>query len=166
MENNMDKKIPDVTVVRIPTFRAVTKGLVSWDEIFDESYESWRSAHSHFFTPILYDSPDFMFQQDGKVAWIWKIKDNISGTDVKPYEITEFQGGLYALAVSIDADGESHDKVRHKMEKWLESTNFVIDHDREMLGHMIYVDDEIKLGLGYEQMVLYAPIKLKEGITK
>ena len=29
----------------------------------------------------------------------------------------------------------------------------------EEMGHMIYVDGEIKKGLGYEQMALYAPIK-------
>ena len=47
------------------------------------------------------------------------------------------------------------------MERWLEGTNFVMDKDRELMGHMIYVDDEIKEGLGYHQMNLYAPIRLK-----
>ncbi|MDD4495739.1 MAG: hypothetical protein PHV32_15615 [Eubacteriales bacterium] len=69
---------------------------------------------------------------------------------------------MYAVAVSVDGDGESHDKVRSKTAKWLEITNFIIDNDRELMGHMIYVDDEIKKGLGYHQMSLYAPIKLKE----
>ena len=82
--------------------------------------------------------------------------------DTHPYEIIEFSGGLYAVAVSVDGDGESHDRVRSKTEKWLESTNFIIDSDRELMGHMIYVDDEIKAGLGYLQMNLYAPIKLKQ----
>lgn len=27
---------------------------------------------------------------------------------------------------------------------------------------MVYVDDEIREGLGYHQMMLYSPIKLKE----
>ena len=81
--------------------------------------------------------------------------------DTYPYKIIEFPGGLYAAAVSVDGDGESHNKVRSKTEKWLESTNFVIDSDRELMGHMIYEDDEIKEGLGYHQMNLYAPIKLK-----
>ena len=58
---------------------------------------------------------------------------------------------------------ESHNRVRSKTEKWLESTNFIIDSERELMGHMIYVDDEIKEGLGYHQMNLYAPIKLREG---
>ena len=157
----LDKKIPDIIIVRIPAFRAVTMGLVSWDEIFDSGYESWREAHSHFFIPVLFDGYDLMYGKDGKVAWIWRIHDNITEADVIPYKIIEFQGGLYAAAISVDGDGESHDKVRNKVAKWLESTNFIIDSDREMMGHMIYVDDEIKKGLGYEQMALYAPIKLR-----
>lgn len=32
------------------------------------------------------------------------------------------------------------------------------------MGHMIYVDEEIKKGLGYHQMNLYLPIKLKDNL--
>ncbi len=49
----------------------------------------------------------------------------------------------------------------HKIEKWIERTNFVIDDSRATSVHMIYVDDEIKKGLGYHQLNFYAPIKLK-----
>ena len=49
-----------------------------------------------------------------------------------------------------------------KVEKWLEKTNFVIDESRAASVHMIYVDDEIKEGLGYHQLNLYAPIKRKD----
>ena len=48
------------------------------------------------------------------------------------------------------------------MGKWLERTNFMIDDSRFLMGNMIYVDDEIKERLGYNQMNLYAPIKLKQ----
>ena len=158
----LDTKVPDVIIARIPAFRAVTMGHVSWDEIFDAEYEAWREAHMHFFTPILFDGYDFMYGKDDMVAWIWRIKDTVTEKDVAPYQITQFQGGLYAVAVSVDGDGESHDKVRSKMAKWLEGTNFIIDTGRYLMGHMIYVDDEIKQGLGYEQMALYAPVKLKD----
>jgi len=87
----------------------------------------------------------------------------VTEADTRPYKIVEFPGGLYAVAVSVDGDGESHDKVRSKTEKWLESTNFVMDDSRDLMGNMIYVDDEIKAGLGYHQMNLFAPIKLKKG---
>ncbi|MDE6725008.1 MAG: MerR family transcriptional regulator, partial [Ruminiclostridium sp.] len=81
-----------------------------------------------------------------------------------PYEIVEFSGGLYALAVSIDGDDESGNKVMQKIEKQIEKTNFVIDNSRTTAVHIIYGDDEIRKGLGYDQMNFYAPIKLKDGV--
>ncbi len=158
----LDKKVPDVMIVKIPKFRAVTTGLVTFEEIFGGGgFKPWMEANQHFFKPVIFDCPDFLYGKDGKAAWIWAIKDGVTEADTHPYEIIEYTGGLYAVAVSVDGDGESHDKVRSKTEKWLESTNFIIDSDRELMGHMIYVDDEIKEGLGYHQMNLYAPIKLK-----
>lgn len=154
----LDSKVPDIMVVRIPKFRAVTTGLMTFEEAFDGTFESWRENHGDLFECVIFDCPDFLY---GKAAWIWAVKDEVTEADTYPYEIIEYPGGLYAAAVSIDGDGESHNKVRRKTAKWLENTNFVIDSDRELMGHMIYVDDEIKEGLGYHQMTLYAPIKLK-----
>ena len=163
----LDKKIPDVIIVRIPKFRAMTTGLVGWDEVFDMGSDAKAIELSQrgLIIPILFDGHDFLYGKDGKVAWIWRITDDATETDTHPFDITEFQGGLFAISVSIDGDGESHDKVRSKTAKWLETTNFKIDNDREMLGHMIYANGnganpDIYKGLGYEQMVLYVPIKL------
>jgi len=47
----LDKKIPDVMVVRLPKFRAVTSGALPWDELFDK-FEKWHEEHSHFFRDI------------------------------------------------------------------------------------------------------------------
>ena len=157
----LDNKVPDIIIVKIPNFRAVTSGLVTFEELFGSGFGEWQELHKHLFKPVLFDCPDFLTGKDGKAEWFWGIKDDVTEVDVKPYTITEFQGGLYTVAVSVDGDGESHDKVRSKTEKWLKSTNFVIDNDRVMMGNIIYVDDEIKEGLGYHQMNLYAPIKLK-----
>ena len=33
---NFDKKVPDIMIIRVPRFRAVTSGLVSWDGFEDE----------------------------------------------------------------------------------------------------------------------------------
>lgn len=158
----LDNKVPDIMIVRIPKFKAVTSGLMTFDELFGGGFGPWQEAHMHLFKPVIFDAPDFLYGKDGKVAWIWAIKDEVTEADTHPYKIIEYTGGLYAVAVSVDGDGESHNRVRSKTEKWLESTNFIIDSDRELMGHMIYVDDEIKEGLGYHQMNLYAPIKLKE----
>jgi len=157
----LDKKIPDIIVTRIPNFKAMTTGLVGWDEVFNMGIDK-DVKYQELITPIIFDGHDFLYGKGDKVAWIWRVKDGVTEADTQPFEIIEHPGGLYAVAVSVDGDGESHEKVRSKVQKWLESTNFVIDNDREMMGHMIYVDDEIKKGLGYEQMALYAPIKLSD----
>lgn len=157
----LDSKIPDIMVVRIPKFRAITSGLLTFEELFGGGFESWQESHNHLFKPAIFDAADFLCEKDGKVEWIWALKDDVTKAETEPYDIIEYPGGLYAVAVSVDGDGESHNKVRNKTEKWLEGTNFVIDTERGLMGHMIYVDDEIKAGLGYHQMNLYAPIRLK-----
>lgn len=157
----LDNKIPDIMIVRIPKFRAVTSGIMTFEELFGGDFGPWQEDHNHFFKPVIFDAPDFLCGKDGNAEWIWAVKDEVTEADTCPYEIIEYPGGLYAVAVSVDGDGESNDKVRSKTDKWLESTNFVIDSERELMGHMIYVDDEIKEGLGYHQMNLYTPIKLK-----
>ncbi len=157
----LDNKIPDIMIVRIPKFRAVTSGLVSFEELFGGEFEPWQEAHNYLFKPVIFDAADFLCEKDGKVEWIWTLRDDVTKDDVSPYDIIEYPGGLYAVAVSVDGDGESNNQVRNKTERWLERTNFVIDKERGLMGHMIYVDDEIKEGLGYHQMNLYTPIKLK-----
>ena len=156
----LDSKVPDIMIVRIPKFRAVTSGIMTFEELFGGDFGPWQEDHNHFFKPVIFDAPDFLCGKDGNAEWIWAVKDEVTEADAYPYEIIEYPGGLYAVAVSVDGDGESNNKVRSKTEKWLESTNFVIDSERELMGHMIYVDDEIKEGLGYHQMNLYTPIKL------
>ena len=159
----LDNKVPDIMIIRIPKFRAVTSGLASIDEVFG-LFGQWQEAHQHFFQGVIFDSFDFLTGIDGKFEWVFGVKDEVTEADTHPYKIIEYPGGLYAVAVSVDGDGESHDKVRRKTEKWLENTNFIIDSDRLLMGHMIFVDDEIKKGLGYNQMNLYAPIKLRDEI--
>lgn len=158
----LDRKVPDIMIVRIPPFRAVTSGLVTFEELFGGDFGPWQEAHNHLFRPVLFDAPDFLCGRDGKAEWFWAVRDDVTEADTAPWKIVECPGGLYAVAVSIDGDGESHDHVRRKTEKWLENTDFVLDEERELMGHMIYVDDEIKEGLGYDQMNLYAPVRLKK----
>ena len=159
----LNNKVPDIMIVRIPKFKAITSGAMPYDEIFGK-FQLWQEAHNDFFQPIIFDAPDFLSENNGNLEWLWRIKDEITQADTAPYEIIEHPGGLYAAAVSIDGDDESGSKVLQKIEKWIEKTNFVIDESRTTSVHMIYTDDEIRKGLGYNQMNFYAPIKLKNDI--
>ena len=159
----LNDKVPDIVIVRIPKFRAVTSGAMSYEDVFGK-FQIWQEAHNDFFQSIIFDAPDFLCESSGNLEWIWRIKDDITEADTTPYRIIEHTGGLYAAAVSIDGDDESGSKVLQKIEKWIEKTNFVIDDSRKTSVHMIYADDEIRKGLGYHQLNFYAPIKLKNNI--
>lgn len=152
--------MPDIIIVRIPKFRAVTSGAMSYEDVFGK-FQTWQEAHNDFFQPVIFDAPDFLCEKNGSLEWIWRVKDNITEADTAPYKIIEHTGGLYAAAVSIDGDDESGGRVLQKIEKWIEKTNFVIDGSRATSAHMIYADEEIRKGLGYHQLNFYAPIKLK-----
>ena len=99
-----------------------------------------------------------------KLEFIMAIKDHITEADTAPYKIIEFEGGLYAMAVCIDDDHESANKVENKICRWIETTNFMYDESRGVMGHMNFNDEEIKKGLGYEQFLRFVPIKLKEEV--
>ena len=156
-----DLKIPDIMIVRVPTFRAVTSGSVPWEVAFG-AFSQWVDEHRHFLAEVVFGSADFLTGDAEKVEWVWRIRDEIQEADVAPYQVTEFQGGLYAVAVSIDGDGESHDKVWAKVNDWVATTNFIEDQSRFPVAHMIYVDEEIMTGLGYNQMNLYLPVKVND----
>lgn len=157
----LDKKIPDIMIVRLPPFRAVTSGRMSFEALFGGGFMPWQEQHNHLFVPVIFDACDFLSGAGEEFEWFWAVGNDVTEAETQPYRIIMHPGGLYAAAVSIDGDGTSHNKVRSKIAKWLENTNFIFDESRDFLGHMIYVDDEIKSGLGYHQMNLYTPIRLR-----
>ena len=157
----LDNKIPDVMIVKLPSFRAVTSGRMSFESLFS-TFMPWQEEHNHLFVPIIFDSCDVLSGTGEEFEWFFAVGNDVTEIDTLHYRIVMHPGGLYAAAVSIDGDGTSHNKVRDKIAKWLEKTNFIYDDSRDFLGHMVYVDDEIKAGLGYHQMNLYTPIRLKQ----
>jgi len=160
--DKLDKKIPDVMVVRIPKFRAATTGYGDFGMVFDSGIDKWQEQNNHLLKNIIFDCPDFLMGGNKGVQWIWAVEDGVGEADTAPYKIIEFEGGLYASAVCIDGDDESMGKVHDKINKWIQGTNFEHDAERDWMGHMTYVHDDIKQGLGYEQLQRYVPIKLKQ----
>ncbi len=169
----LDKKIPDIMVVRIPGFKAVTCGDQPWGEMFKEGgymYQLWQ--YYHFYKSVIFDCFDFLLSKNDKAEWICAVKDGVTNADISPFKLFDFPGGLYAMAVSIDEDNESIHKVEDKVCRWIESTNFELDKDRNVMFNMPYLYEDgrdiaykdIEKGLGYKQMQRYFPIKLKEGI--
>ena len=167
----LDEKVPDIMVVRIPGFRAVTVGEQSWEDMFNNGgymYQLWQ--YVHLYKDVIFDCFDFLMPVDDKAEWICAVKDGVTNADVSPFKLFDFPGGLYAMAVSIDEDNESIHKVENKVRRWIENTNFELDKDRNVMINMPYLYEDgrdiaykdIEKGLGYKQMQRYFPIKLKD----
>jgi hypothetical protein len=164
--DQLDKKIPDIMVVRLPKFRVVTTGAQTWDNWnkFDELMGwGWHEDRKGFFKDIIFNCIDLLQFSDSGFEYILSVKDHVTEADASPWNIIEFPGGLYAMAVSIDDDDESRQKVDGKMYKWLESTNFEFDGERKVMGAMAYEGGDVKEGLGYTQFPRFIPIKVKDG---
>ena len=158
-------------VIRIPSFRAVTSGERTFEEIFKKGgymFQLWQ--HFPLYRPVIFDCLDFMLVNEDKATMICAVKEGVSEADVSPLELIDFPGGLYAMAVSIDEDDESIQKVQDKIFQWVEGTNFEVDKARNFMFNMPYLDEEnayqkdIEKGLGYRQMQRYVPIRLKDGL--
>lgn len=169
----LDKKIPDIMVVRIPSFKGVTCGVQTWDDMFEEGgymYQLWQ--YSHLYKPVIFDCFDFLITKSDKAEWVCAVNDGVTIQDVSPFSLIDFQGGMYAMAVSIDEDNESIKKVEEKVSLWIENTNFELDKSRDVMFNMPYLYEdgrdpiyrEIEKGLGYKQMQRYFPIVLKDGV--
>lgn len=167
----LNKKIPDIMVVRIPGFKAVTTGIQSWDDMFKEGgYMNQLWQKCHLYKNIIFDCFDFLLYRDENAEWMCAVKDDVTDTDVSPLKLIDFPGGLFAMAVSIDEDDESIQKVEEKVRRWIENTNFEFDNSNNVMFNMPYLYEDgrdiaykdIEKGLGYKQMQRYFPIKLKD----
>ena len=167
----LDKKIPDIMVVRIPSFKAVSSGDQLWGDMFENGgYMNQLWQLSHLYQCVIFDCFDFLLSKNDKAEWICAVKDGVTDADVSPFKLIDFPGGIYAMAVSIDEDNESIQKVEDKVSQWIEGTNFELDKSNAVMFNMPYLYEEgrditykdIEKGLGYKQMQRYFPIKLKD----
>lgn len=168
--DKLDKKVPDIMVVRIPSFRAITTGEQTWGDMFKEGgymYQLWQ--HTHLYKSVIFDCFDFLISRENNAEWICAVNEGVNQEDVGSFSLEDFHGGIYAMAVSIDEDDESLKKVEEKVKRWIENTNFELDKTRDVMFNMPYLYEdgrdpiykEIEEGLGYKQMQRYFPIKVK-----
>lgn len=159
------KKAPEIRIIEIPKFRAVTSGFQLFEDIFRENgFDKWIEEHNHLIRNLLYAPPDFMWYEDGQTVWDWAVYDWVTEEDTAPYSIREIEGGLYAAAISVDGDDDISGRVYQGIKNWVKNSGFVLDErpGHQTLSHMPNPTDEIKKGLGYHQLDIFVPIKLKE----
>ncbi len=157
------KKAPEVRIIQINPFKAFTSGADMIENVMGP-FQQWQEDHNNLVKKMIYGAPDFLwFEEDGKAVWIWAVEEWVTEKDTAPYKLIEFEGGLYAAAMSIDGNDDMGGRVCSGIMKWLENSGFELD-DRpghRTMGHMVNPTDEIRNALGYDQMDIYVPIKIR-----
>jgi DNA-binding transcriptional MerR regulator len=162
------KRAPEVRIIRINPFKAVSSGLDTIENVMG-CFQKWQEEHNHLIKKLMYGSPDFLwFEEDMRAEWIWAVEDWVTEADTAPYKMIEFEGGLYAAAVSVDGDDDISGRVYGGIKKWVESSGFELDErpGHRTLCHMLNPTDDIKNALGYHQLDIYVPIKLRDDVNE
>lgn len=157
------KRAPEVRIIQINQFKAFSSGLDTIDNVLG-TFQQWQEEHNHLVKKLIYGAPDFLwFEEDMRAVWIWAVEDWVTEADIEPYEIIEFNGGLYAAAMSVDGDDDINGRVYEGIKKWLENSGFELDEQpgHRTLCHMVNPTNEIKAALGYHQLDIYVPIKVR-----
>lgn len=153
----------NIRLIELPKCKMVSSGCdVNCD--FSETgilgkFDKWWSAYDKnrkdkFFPRdfIWYD-----FKNEGLV-WYYAIEEDISDCE---YEIMDFNGGLYAVATSIDGDDEDGASVIKSISEWIEKNEKIeVDNSRPIMVHVITPQCAIK-ALNYHQADNFVPIKMK-----
>ena len=149
-----------VRIVELPACKMVSSGAMNDFEIFvrfNEWFTAYSKSHSGDFYPH-----NFMWSDtDGKMVWNYAVSE--IPEDIGGFEVIDFAGGLYAAAISVDADGEDHDKVLDGIKEWVSNSGcFELDETyiRRSIG-TITSPESTKEIMGYAQMDLLFPIKIK-----
>lgn len=154
-------------IIELPACKMVSSGSANGEDAFApsgkmERFNEWFTKYDKRRADRFY-ARDFMWSPTGGgFEWgyaVGEVPDDIDGLDV-----IDFPGGLFAVAISVDADGANHDRVYNNILEWVtESGCFELDENdtRRSLGN-ITSPQYIKEVMGYHQMDLYFPIRIKE----
>jgi DNA-binding transcriptional MerR regulator len=163
------EKRPDIRIVNLPACRMITTG----DRDEDLNNEKWE-RFGKLWSKLDEQRKDKFFQRDfavhvkppeeGHLAeWWYAIEDWVSEKDVEGFEIFQFEGGLFATAMTYDWDDNITVKAYYNLMDW------IAEHDRffydERPGHHVMfnalgADDPTRLG--FIQGEYYFPIGIKK----
>ena len=161
------EKKPDIRIVEFPKCRMVTSGISTEPDLF--SPDGTLMRFDRMWTRLDEKRKDRFFARDfmwydpetkGTVWW-YAIEDWVTERDTEGFEIIDFEGGIYAAAISRDGDHDDGARVMNGIYDWIVNSGCFEPDDR--LGHypMYHIagsptSDKI---LGYGQLEIFRPIK-------
>jgi len=164
-------KLHNMRGIEIQKFRAVSSGLKTLNELFGESgFMLWVDKHRHLFKEHMYEPTDFLWHEDEVITWengrnvfILAIKDGVTETDVAPYEIIDFPGGIYLVATGDESSNDDLEETISCMKTWIESSEIFEygDFPKSGMCNMPNPDGAFDKAFGIAQQQIYLPLKFR-----
>ncbi len=154
-------KQPDVRIVEIPKTKMASSGYDTGNgelEKFDKWWSEIDKNRKDKFFPR-----DFMCYDLHKnsLIWYYAIGEEIGDTD--GFEVIDFEGGLYAAAVSKDGDDTDGMRVYNGIMDWINESGYFEVNEYPGHYHMFHVITSplANKAMGYNQLEIFVPIKVK-----
>ncbi len=142
-----------IRIYEMPVCKMVSSGTGMFGEEKFNRFEEWFSSQKRCLFP-----KDFLYWDGEGFVWLYMYED---GMTVPPeFEITDFQGGLYAVATDIDQKTDK-ESMNAELDKFLDEIGLERDTSRSELGNVITPPLAQQI-MGYEQMNYYFPIKARK----
>lgn len=164
-------KLHNMRGIEIKPFRAVSSGRKTLNELFGENgYSKWLDRHRHLLLEHMYEPTEFLWHEDAKITWdngmnvfVSAVKDGVTATDVAPYEITEFPGGIFLVATGDENDNDDLEETISCMMTWIKDSEIFEHGDFPKSGmcNMPNPDGQFDKSLGIAQQQIYLPLKLR-----
>ena len=162
-------KLNGVRIIEIPPFRAVSSGQHTFGKLFGEGgFDQWIGEHKRIIKMSVYGHAyDFMWHEEDnadKTVWIWAVNDDVTEADAAPYELIEYEGGMFVVATMDENDAKDRAAVTRLMVKWINKSGvFALDErpGHRGMGHMVGCG-AIQQALGIAQQEVFLPVKFKE----
>lgn len=155
-------KLQNMRVIEIPGFRAVSSGYDTFDSIFGENgFGKWLDRHGDLIKDLLYASPDFMWHEGDTSIWIWAVRDGVTAEDTVPYDIIDFEGGMYLVATADENDSDDLNETVGCMMQWIADSPVFESDDRpghRGMCHMVGCG-AIQEAFGVAQQEIFLPVK-------
>ena len=157
-------KLQNMRGIEIPSFRAVSSGLKTFDELFGEhGFLLWVNAHRPLLKTHLYEPCDFVWHEGDLNIWALAVQDNVMAEDVSPYEIIDFPGGIFLVATGDESDNDDLEETISCMFTWIKNSDVFEygDFPKSGMCNMPNPDGAFDKALSIAQQQIYLPLKFR-----
>jgi len=158
-------KLKNMRAIEIPSFRAVSSGLMTFDELFgDNGFSKWIDVdHAHIIARQIFDEAGFLWHEGDKNIFIRAVKDDVTEKDTAPYEIIEFTGGMFLVATANELDNDDLEETVSSMMDWINQSDVFEygDFPKSGMCNMPNADGAIDKALGIAQQQIFLPLKFR-----